>query len=115
MSFKDYIRIPCIYYGISPPGSLPTIVDTTSNSQIPLGTPPPIPPQQFLNEDILLFPQLTENVEIQQDGRDVPPPLPTKPSLKNNTAPPLTSKANQEDTTLPCLSQGKLRECSPIT
>ena len=92
-----------VYY---PPGSLPTNVDKTSPPWSPLDTeehPPPIPPQQFSHEDILLLPKLSESMELQEDGRDTPPPQPPKISEEDMALPPLPPKMNEEDMDLPPL------------
>ena len=88
-----------VYY---PPGSLPTNVDKTSYPQSPLdtteGTPPPIPPQQFSVDDILLLPKLSESYKLQQNGIDAPPPLPLKTIQEDVTASTLTPKTYNENT-----------------
>lgn len=92
-----------IYY---PLGSLPTNVDKTSYPQSPLDTedfPPPIPPQKFSDEDILLLPKLPESMELRQDGRNNPPSLPPKTNQKESNVPPLTPKINEDNKALPPL------------
>ena len=89
---------------ISLPGSLPIQLDELSLPQSPLGTkdlPPPIP---FLEEDILVLPKLSEMVELQQDGKNAPPPLPPKTYKDGTKVPPRPPKTNKtEGLLLPAL------------
>jgi len=106
---------------ISLTGSLPIQLDEMSPPQSPLGTkdlPPPIPQQQFSNQDILFLPKMSDIVELQQDGKNAPPPLPPKTYKDGTKVPPrppktnkkeglllpAPSKQNQEDATVPPLS-----------
>ena len=111
------VHVPTL--SISPPGSSPINVDKISPPQSPIDTeelPPPIPPQQFSDEDILLLPKLSENVELQQDGRNTTPPFPPK---QDATIPQPSPKVNKEDTTVPPLppktnkKEGDLQPPSP--
>ena len=81
--------------------------------------------QQFLDEDILFLPKMSDIVELQQDGKNAPPPLPPKTYKDGTKVPPrppktnkkeglllpAPSKANQEDATVPPLPpKAKQRE-----
>ena len=67
---------------------------------LPKTPPPPIPPQQFSVDAILLLPKLSESYNLQQNGRDAPLPLPLKTIQENITAPTLTPKTYNENTTV---------------
>ena len=107
-----------VYY---PPGSLPTNVDKTPYPQSPLdttteATPPPIPPQQFSVDDILLLPKLSESYKLQQNGIDAPPPLPLKTIQEDIAAPTLIPKTYNENSTvlpLPLKTKQKVDGPSP--
>ena len=103
-----------VYY---PPG-LPTNVDKTSYPPSPLDTtedtPPPIPPQQFSVDDILLLPKLSESYKLQQNCRDAPPPLPLKTIQEDIAVPTLTSKTYNENTAvLPLPLRTKQKDDGP--
>ena len=100
------------------PGPPPINVDKTSSYlQSPLGDedlPPPIPPQKFSGDDILLLPKLSESYKLQQDGRDAPPLLTPKTNQEDTTASPCTPKKYSEDTTvLPLPSKTKQNNGGP--
>ena len=82
---------------ISLPGSLTIQLDELSPSKSALGTedlPPPIPQQHFLVEDILFLPKM---VEVQQDGKNAPPPLPSKTCKDGTKVPPHPPKTNKKE------------------
>ena len=79
---------------IIPPGTPSINVDTTSLPHSLLDIPPPIPPQQFSADDILLSPKLLESGEPQQSERDVPPPRPPKTHQEDAAPPPRPPKTH---------------------
>jgi len=118
----------------NPPGTPSSNVDTTSLPHSPLDTegsllppippnqfsdddtlqyptlvensedsppPPPIPPQQFSADDILLSPKLLKSGEPQQCEMDAPPPRPPKTHQEDAAPPPRPPKTNQEDAAPP--------------
>ena len=90
---------------VIPPGTPSTKVDMTSLLHTPLESegshPPPIPPQQFLADDILLSPKLLESSEPHQSERDAPPPCPPKTHQVDAAPPPRPPKTYQEDAAPP--------------
>ena len=89
---------------VIPPGTPSINVDMTPLPHSPLeseDTPPPIPPQQFSADDILLSPKLLETSEPQQSERDAPPPRPPKANHEDAAAPPRPPKTHQEDAAPP--------------
>ena len=85
---------------ISLPGSLTIQLDEISSSQSPLGTedlPPPIPQQQFSDEDILFLPKM---IELQQDSKNAPPPLPPKTYKDGTKVPPRPPKTDKKESVL---------------
>ena len=68
-------------------------VDTTLLPQCALDVedvPPPIPPKQLSNDDVLR--KYPESRELQEGGRDTPPP---KTNQEDITAPPRPPKISQ--------------------
>ena len=84
---------------IIPPGTPFISMDTTSLPNSPLESedtpPPPIPPQLFSPDDILLSPKLLESSEPQHSERDVPPPRPPKTNQEDAALPPRPPKTHQ--------------------
>ena len=84
---------------VIPPGTPSINVDTTSLPHSPLDSegspPPPIPPQQFPADDILLSPKLFESSEPHQSERDAPLPRPPKANQEDAAPPPRPPKTHQ--------------------
>lgn len=83
---------------IVPLGTLPSNVDSTSLPHTPLhseGSPPPIPPQQFSDDDSLHSPKLPESSEPQQSAMDAPPPRPQMTN-QEDAVPPRSPKTHQQ-------------------
>ena len=76
-------------------------VDTTLPPQCALDAedgPPPIPPKQFSDDDILLLCKLPEGMGYHESERDAPPPCPPRSNQENSTVPPRPPKINQQIT-----------------
>ena len=83
---------------VIPPGTPSISVDRTPLPHSPIeyeNIPPPIPPQQFSADDIMLSPKLLESSEPQQSERDAPPPRPPKTNQEDAAPPPRPPKAHQ--------------------